>query len=141
MKMFQADQTRAAASRDLRPRVATADATQKEALIAEEARIIRRRTLTTIDAARGGHTPIEVILADGHGIGELLMRLQAHVSGRDIRHPELTGLCVRGVSQLAVEILRASFGDFFIDHLHPNRGNRATRVRVASVLNLTRKEN
>ncbi len=62
--MLQTDETRVTAWRELRRQIDAADPAKRDALIAEQARIIRRSIITTIDAARAGHVGGDLSIAD-----------------------------------------------------------------------------
>ena len=61
--MLQTDTTRAAQWRELRERIA-ADPARRAELIAQEAKVIRRDIITTIDAARAGHIGGDLSVTD-----------------------------------------------------------------------------
>ncbi|MFT4156857.1 MAG: hypothetical protein QM630_02860, partial [Microbacterium sp.] len=62
--MLQTDNARARAFGDLRQQVAAAGPGQRVDLIAEQARIIRRHIIATIDAARAGHIGGDLSVTD-----------------------------------------------------------------------------
>lgn len=62
--MLQTDESRAGAWRELRRKVDAADPAERESLIADQARIIRRHIITTIDAARAGHIGGDLSITD-----------------------------------------------------------------------------
>lgn len=62
--MLQTDHTRAEQSRVLRRAIAEADPARRKELIADQARVIRRHIVTTIDAARAGHIGGDLSITD-----------------------------------------------------------------------------
>lgn len=62
--MLQTDTIRTAEWRDLREQIAQAQPTRRDALIAEQARLIRRDIVTTIDAAGAGHIGGDLSVTD-----------------------------------------------------------------------------
>ncbi|GAB3812784.1 transketolase [Tessaracoccus terricola] len=62
--MLQTDETRAEGWRELRRQIDAAGTPEREALIADQARIIRRHIITTIDAARAGHIGGDLSITD-----------------------------------------------------------------------------
>lgn len=62
--MLQTDESRAGAWRELRRKVDAAEPAERESLIADQARIIRRHIITTIDAARAGHIGGDLSITD-----------------------------------------------------------------------------
>ncbi len=64
MTMLQPNHERVAEWRSLRQQASRLDAADRAALIAEEARLIRRLVVTTIDAARAGHIGGDLSVTD-----------------------------------------------------------------------------
>lgn len=62
--MLYRDQTQSTAWRELRQQIETAEPAEREELVAEQARIIRRLIVTTIDAARAGHIGGDLSITD-----------------------------------------------------------------------------
>lgn len=62
--MLQTDEIQVAAWRGLRERIDAAPPAERDSLIAEQARLIRRDIVTTIDAARAGHIGGDLSITD-----------------------------------------------------------------------------